>query len=317
MADETGPSQPASLAGDARTGASAPESAPEASGSSPAKPAKPAKRKPRGVADKARAANPRKVVCAPGKRNGRPPKWTDERKAIAQEIILEMIADGVPLADICRPSKRKREERAAQAKILAAMTSHANERDAPELAQIMARQNKAANRGKKKDPNTSEAELPAGTGTGTAQATTTDPVLAMQERYTDRPEVLEVLGDMPEIRTVYDWLETSLRFDQRYRRARQDQADKLADEIISIADDQSLDPNSRRVMVEARKWVASKLKPSTYGDKIEVTGTVTVTAEEARGGLSMLLGVSLPPLPGDDQVSRLPIMRDVTPSGAD
>jgi hypothetical protein len=61
-------------------------------------------------------------------------------------------------------------------------------------------------------------------------------------------------------------------------RAREDQADTLADEILDIADDSSLDPSDRRVKIDARKWIASKLKPKTYGDKVqaELSGQLTL-----------------------------------------
>ena len=55
-------------------------------------------------------------------------------------------------------------------------------------------------------------------------------------------------------------------------RAREKQADFYADEIIGIADDESLDPNSRRIMIDARKWAASRLRPKVYGDKLVVGG---------------------------------------------
>ncbi len=59
----------------------------------------------------------------------------------------------------------------------------------------------------------------------------------------------------------------------QYARARERQADFGADEIREIADNQSLDPNSRRVMVDARKWIASKLMPRVYGDRLDVKHT--------------------------------------------
>lgn len=54
--------------------------------------------------------------------------------------------------------------------------------------------------------------------------------------------------------------------------AREDQADFYADQIVEIADRQRLTPEARRVMIDARKWTASKLKPKTYGDRMQVGG---------------------------------------------
>lgn len=66
-----------------------------------------------------------------------------------------------------------------------------------------------------------------------------------------------------------------------YVRAREDQADTLADQIVAIADEQAevikedgsaFDPDVQRdrLRVEARKWVAAKLKPKKYGEKLEL-----------------------------------------------
>ncbi len=85
---------------------------------------------------------------------------------------------------------------------------------------------------------------------------------------------------MPGATTIYDWIdadETGLSA-ERYARARERQADFGADEIREIADNQELDPNSRRIMVDARKWIAAKLKPRVYGDRLDVkhTGNLTI-----------------------------------------
>lgn len=92
--------------------------------------------------------------------------------------------------------------------------------------------------------------------------------------------------DMPDISTVYRWRLSDPVFREMYARAREDQADTLADEIVSIADysaqDVTIDSegNERldhefvarsKLRVDARKWVASKLKPRTYGDKLDLT----------------------------------------------
>ena len=60
----------------------------------------------------------------------------------------------------------------------------------------------------------------------------------------------------------------------RYARSRNLGLDSRAEEIEEIASNQSLDPNSRRVMVDARKWILSKMRPDKYGDltKLEHSG---------------------------------------------
>lgn len=94
--------------------------------------------------------------------------------------------------------------------------------------------------------------------------------------------------EMPHIATVFKWLAAHKLFDEQYARAREMQAETLADEIVDIADESSRDTyidddgNERtdqdviarsRLRVDARKWVASKLLPKKYGDKIETNHT--------------------------------------------
>jgi hypothetical protein len=98
------------------------------------------------------------------------------------------------------------------------------------------------------------------------------------------------MPDMPGYQTILDWLnredEPYKGFSGMYARAREDQADTLADEIIEIADDSSEDTTTdpqgnprmdsewvqrSRLRVDARKWIAAKLKPRKYGEKVEQT----------------------------------------------
>lgn len=97
---------------------------------------------------------------------------------------------------------------------------------------------------------------------------------------------------MPKIRTVMYWLQRHEEFMQQYARAREVQAEILAEEIIEIADDSSGDvivdedgheqTNHERVArsrlrVDARKWYASKLAPKRYGDRIHHDQKITIT----------------------------------------
>jgi len=76
---------------------------------------------------------------------------------------------------------------------------------------------------------------------------------------------------MPAYRTVQDHLISNEEFSHRYARAREEQADHYADEIIAIADNAD-DPAKARLQIDARKWVASKLKPKKYSEKLAVGG---------------------------------------------
>ena len=83
---------------------------------------------------------------------------------------------------------------------------------------------------------------------------------------------------LPKPRTIYNWLRTHKTFLQNYTRAKEDQADYLAEECLDIADDSTIEPADKRIRVDTRKWLASKFKPKKYGDKIETThkGTIGV-----------------------------------------
>lgn len=85
--------------------------------------------------------------------------------------------------------------------------------------------------------------------------------------------VQDVPEYMPSRVTVYNWLATYKPFLNKYTHAREEQAEKFAQEIVDIADDKTGDVQRDRLRVEARKWVASKLKGSLYGDKQSIDHT--------------------------------------------
>jgi hypothetical protein len=96
---------------------------------------------------------------------------------------------------------------------------------------------------------------------------------------------------LPDVVTVYRWIAAYEDFRNMYARAREDQADTLADEIADIADE---NPRAvpvygregelveikidtafeawRKTRIDARKWSAAKLKPRKYGEKLELAG---------------------------------------------
>ena len=121
------------------------------------------------------------------------------------------------------------------------------------------------------------------------------------ERIADGESLKAICADdsMPGRSTVFRWLASHETFRDMYAHAREEQAETLADEIVGISDEEctmvratkhgSADDDGEgntevvfdstavarnRLRVDARKWVAAKLKPRKYGDKIqqEVTG---------------------------------------------
>lgn len=78
--------------------------------------------------------------------------------------------------------------------------------------------------------------------------------------------------DTPAMSTVFRWLREHESFQEQYARATSERAEAMAEDIQAIADDPALDHNHKRIAVDARKWIASKLKPKKYGDRVSLTG---------------------------------------------
>ena len=129
------------------------------------------------------------------------------------------------------------------------------------------------------------------------------------ERIADGESLRAICADydMPSCTAVFKWLAASKVGDgllvEQYARAREAQADTLFDEILKIADtpvigekrkvlaNQEVGPEGeegedtivrvveitqgdmiehRRLQVDARKWMAGKLRPKVYGEKLNL-----------------------------------------------
>jgi hypothetical protein len=91
---------------------------------------------------------------------------------------------------------------------------------------------------------------------------------------------------MPRIVTVYRWLNKYPEFSNLYAKAKDAAADTLAEEIQDISDSMPMETTDKegntrfdpayiqwmRLRVDARKWVAAKLKPKKYGERTTITG---------------------------------------------
>jgi hypothetical protein len=103
-------------------------------------------------------------------------------------------------------------------------------------------------------------------------------------------------ADMPSKVTVLQWLRDDDSFATQYAYARDAQADVYVDEIKDIADTEE-DANRARVRIDARKWVASKLKPKRYGDRLDLNAKVEhsdVSDEALVEKLAAILGKGSP-----------------------
>ncbi len=97
---------------------------------------------------------------------------------------------------------------------------------------------------------------------------------------------------MPAVATVCDWVRERTEFADQYARARNAGLDMMAEQIIEIADTPAVGMNSeadgdgvvtkittkemiehRRLQVDARKWLLSKMRPEKYGDRAAIALT--------------------------------------------
>ncbi len=78
--------------------------------------------------------------------------------------------------------------------------------------------------------------------------------------------------NLPDESTVRAWaLDNREGFYPQYARARQIQAERLADELLTIADSSSPEEyNVARLRVDTRKWILSKVLPKVYGDAMQL-----------------------------------------------
>jgi hypothetical protein len=112
-----------------------------------------------------------------------------------------------------------------------------------------------------------------GENTGRPTDYTEDLVNSICERIADGESLKHITdgADMPSRVTVHAWLIKHPSFLNKYEAAREMQADVYADEMEEIARDTTLDVQRARLIVDTRKWVAAKLKPKKYGEKIDHT----------------------------------------------
>jgi hypothetical protein len=110
------------------------------------------------------------------------------------------------------------------------------------------------------------------------------------------------LPELPHPDTIREWRLDYPEFSAQYAEAKRIQADLLAEEILDISDDDSRDEiiddsgntkvNSEyvqrsRLRVDSRKWIAAKLMPKVYGEKIQ-NEVITRTQEDVLKELTLL-----------------------------
>jgi hypothetical protein len=61
-------------------------------------------------------------------------------------------------------------------------------------------------------------------------------------------------------------------FSEKYASAKRQLIEVWSDQLIQIADNDLLEPNDRRVRIDTRRWLMSKLNAAKYGDKVTLAG---------------------------------------------
>jgi hypothetical protein len=128
------------------------------------------------------------------------------------------------------------------------------------------------------------------------------------------PQVLEAIANGAALSTAikcacpapsYAWAKLQLRTNPElksaYQQAVEDRADRLSEELMELADTpmpEGLDGPSKsawvqqmRLRVDVRKWAASKLKPKTYGERLDLSVThepISITAALEKAKLRVL-----------------------------
>jgi hypothetical protein len=78
---------------------------------------------------------------------------------------------------------------------------------------------------------------------------------------------------MPPKATVRTWCRDDRNgFAAQYHQARMMQIDAWVDEIVETACRDHLDPQDKRVRCDAYKWIASKIAPKRFGERLLVAG---------------------------------------------
>jgi hypothetical protein len=87
------------------------------------------------------------------------------------------------------------------------------------------------------------------------------------------------------VSTVWEWLADKKEFTDMYARAKQEQADYLIEELLTVANNDSKDGTPfvggnfiqrDRLKIDTMKFIASKLRPDKYGDKLNLNGNISI-----------------------------------------
>lgn len=136
------------------------------------------------------------------------------------------------------------------------------------------------------------------------------------DKYIDGQSLRHIAREMDiSPSSILNWLEADAGRQERYQRAREECAEAMASEVIQIAEEPipsnafgSLDGaavQDKRLRIDARKWVAQKLKPRVYGEKLDLTSggnpLQNMTEQQIDARLQMLLAKAAVKSGGSDE----------------
>jgi hypothetical protein len=87
-------------------------------------------------------------------------------------------------------------------------------------------------------------------------------------------------SEIPSGETILGWIGEDPTAVERYAQARILRADARADridELVDMAVRGEIDPATAKVAIDAEKWQASKENVSKYGDRLDITGEISVS----------------------------------------
>jgi len=109
---------------------------------------------------------------------------------------------------------------------------------------------------------------------------------------------LKQIGDdptLPSLTVIHYWRRTNATFDEEIKLARKDRAEYYADKVIEIANEvvDKDDVPVAKFKADQYKWAAEKGDPSSYGNKIEHTGSNVAPSIVVVTGISRLPDVEV------------------------
>lgn len=87
---------------------------------------------------------------------------------------------------------------------------------------------------------------------------------------------------LPSPGLVYVWCDRYPAYAIQMRAAHLIKGDVLADRILEVAEDESLEPAARNVRIGAYRWLAGKLNPDRWSDvrRLDITSSVSMLTDE-------------------------------------